>query len=332
MTRLQRRWGTAALAALAVAAIGAVAWREWPRPAPDTLTLYGNIDIRQVDLAFNDVGRVVEMRKEEGDKVTAGEVIARIEADNYKDTLALAEARVEAERAFLARLVNGSRPEEIARERAVLEQARAELNNIDLLLKRRAELLKTGNVSRELYDDAMAAYDMARARLDVADQSRRLTELGPRQEDIDQAKAKLHAQEALLALAQRRLADTELKSPASGIVLSRVLEPGAMAGPRTPIYTVALTDKVWVRAYIGEPDLGRIRPGLEVKVSSYTDPGRSYDGWIGFISPTAEFTPKTVETTELRTQLVYRLRIFIRTPTERLRQGMPVTVHVPLGG
>ena len=151
-------------------------------------------------------------------------------------------------------------------------------------------------------------------------------------EDIDQAKAALNAEQATVSLARRRLGDTELKAPANAIVLTRIVEPGAMIGPNSPVYTLALTDKVWVRTYIAEPDLGRIKPGMTVKIYTDTDPDRAYVGWIGFISPTAEFTPKTVETTELRTQLVYRVRVYVRDPDDRLRLGMPVTVRVPLNG
>jgi len=322
--------GVAALIILLVAGRALSSW-PWSQPAPDQLTLYGNVDIRQVDMAFQAIGRVQELRFEEGDSVTAGDTLAVLDPDTYRDLADLARARVEAQRVALQRLQTGSRPEEIAREKASVEAARAVVVDAELLLKRRTELLKTGNVSRELHDEAKNAYDTARARLDVANQVSRLTEIGPRQEDIDQAKALLSAQQATLSMAEQRLADTELKSPANAVVLSRIVEPGAMVGPNTPIYTLALTDKVWVRTYISEPDLGRIKPGMAVEIATDTDPSRTYDGWIGFISPTAEFTPKTVETTELRTQLVYRLRVFVRDPDDRLRQGMPVTVRVPLG-
>ncbi len=331
MKRPRGRWTTlvGGVAVLVVAA--AFAWHYWPRPAAEGLTLYGNVDIRQVDLAFNAIGRLQELRREEGDPVKAGETIALLEPETYQDLAALARARAEAQQIALRRLETGSRPEEVARERAMVAANRAALADAELLLKRRSELLQGGNVSRQLYDDAKNALDATRARLDAASQALRLTEIGPRQEDIDQAKALLLAQKAVQSLAERRLIDTELKAPADGIVLSRIVEPGAMVGPNTPIFTITLTDKVWVRTYVSEPDLGRIRPGLEVKIASDTDPTRSYDGWIGFISPTAEFTPKTVETTELRTQLVYRLRVFVRNPDDRLRQGMPVTIRVPLG-
>ncbi len=330
MTKAQRRW-TVLVAGLAIlAGAAAFAWRPWAPPPADYLTLYGNVDVRQVDMAFQAIGRVQEMRYEEGDAVKEGDLLARLEPETYKDLADLATARMEGQRIALRRLQAGSRVEEIARDRAQVEAAQAALVDAELVLKRRTELLKTGNVSRELYDEAKNAYDSARARLDVASQVAQLTRIGPRVEDIDQAKAALSAQEATVSLARRRLGDTELKAPGKAIVLTRIVEPGAMVGPNSPVYTLALTDKVWVRTYIAEPDLGRIKPGMAVRIYTDTDPTRGYDGWIGFISPTAEFTPKTVETTELRTQLVYRLRVFVREPDDRLRQGMPVTVRVPL--
>ena len=331
MPQSRRRWPILiALLAVAVGAGGA-AYRYWPRPQPAFLTLYGNVDIRQVDLAFNASGRLQELRKEEGDAVKEGETVAVMEADTYRDAVALARARLAAQRAVVDRLESGSRPEEIARDRAQVEANKAAVADAELLLKRRTELLAGGNVSRQLYDEAKNAYDSARARLDLSQQVSRLTEIGPRREDIEQARALLRSEESVVSLAERRLADTVLKAPSEGVVLSRVVEPGAMVSPANPIFTLSLTDKVWVRTYISEPDLGRIRPGMTVTIFTDTDTTRPYEGWIGFISPTAEFTPKTVETTELRTQLVYRLRVFVKTPDDRLRQGMPVTVRVPLG-
>ena len=330
MTKPQRRWTIFAAGLVILAGAAAFAWRPWAPPPADHLTLYGNVDVRQVDMAFQAIGRVQEMRYEEGDAVKEGDLLARLEPETYKDLADLATARMEGQRIALRRLQAGSRVEEIARDRAQVEAAQAAVVDAELVLKRRTELLKTGNVSRELFDEAKNAYDTARARLDVASQVAQLTRIGPRVEDIDQAKAALSAQEATVSLAKRRLGDTELKAPGKAIVLTRIVEPGAMVGPNAPVYTLALTDKVWVRTYIAEPDLGRIKPGMAVKIYTDTDPTRGYDGWIGFISPTAEFTPKTVETTELRTQLVYRLRVFVRDPDDRLRQGMPVTVRVPL--
>ena len=154
--------------------------------------------------------------------------------------------------------------------------------------------------------------------------------LGPHQEDREQAAAQLRGDEAALELARYRLARTNVTAPADATVLARVVEPGSVLLPTTVIYTLALDDRVWVRTYVPEPDLGRLKPGMDVKITTDSRPDRPYDGYVGFISPTAEFTPKTVETPELRTQLVYRLRVFVRNPDSGLRQGMPVTITIPL--
>ncbi|MEX0643767.1 MAG: HlyD family efflux transporter periplasmic adaptor subunit, partial [Parvularculaceae bacterium] len=148
------------------------------------------------------------------------------------------------------------------------------------------------------------------------------------EEDVKAAQAALSAEKAALSLAQRRLSDTDLVAPNDGVILTRVREPGAVVGPGQPIYTLSLTSPVWVRTYVAEPDLGNIRPGAAAVVR--TDSGDQYDGQIGFISPTAEFTPKSVETKELRTSLVYRVRVIIDNPDDGLRQGMPVTVTLQL--
>ena len=175
---------------------GGGAYRYWPRPQPTFLTLYGNVDVRQVDLAFNASGRLQELRKEEGDAVKTGETVAIMESDTYRDAVALARARLAAQRAVVDRLETGSRPEEIARDRAQVEANKAAVVDAELLLKRRTELLAGGNVSRQLHDEAKNGYDSARARLDISQQVSRLTEIGPRREDIEQAKA-------LLALPER---------------------------------------------------------------------------------------------------------------------------------
>jgi HlyD family secretion protein len=140
----------------------------------------------------------------------------------------------------------------------------------------------------------------------------------------------LNADEAQLALAQEVLQDTELFAPADGIIRNRILEPGDMASPQTPVLTLALTNPVWVRTYAPETALGKLAPGMTAQVSTDSFPGKTYPGWIGFISPTAEFTPKNVETPDLRTRLVYQVRIHVCNPQDELRLGMPATVVIPL--
>jgi HlyD family secretion protein len=295
-------------------------------PSADT-TLYGNVDIRQVDLAFNAEGRITEMKVEEGDAVEAGQVLAVLDADFYRHAVALAEARRDAQRAALDRLKAGSRPEEIARARADVAALKALRELAFAVHDRRKSLVATGTVAQQAYDDARAALNEADGKLKSAEETLALAVAGPRREDIEQTEAQLRAEEAALALARNRLAHTTLTAPGPGVVLTRVHEPGAVVLPNTTIYTVTLTDKVWVRTYAPEPLLGRIKPGMKVEVVTDGPPARTYRGWVGYISPTAEFTPKSVETPELRTQLVYRLRVHISDPDAALRQGMPVTIR-----
>lgn len=132
-------------------------------------------------------------------------------------------------------------------------------------------------------------------------------------------------------MARKALADASLYAPDNAIIQERILEPGDMASPQRPVYTLALTDPLWVRAYVQGPDLGKLKPGMRAEVSTDSYPGKRYRAWVGYISPTAEFTPKSVETTEVRSSLVYQVRIFVCSPQNELRLGMPATVTIPLG-
>ncbi len=166
---------------------------------------------------------------------------------------------------------------------------------------------------------------ISRPRQQVLD----LAVAGPRQEDIAEAAAKHQAMEAGVALLRHRLADTILMAPAPGVIQSRILEPGEMAGPTRPAFILALTDPKWVRTYVAEPDLGRLREGMAATISSDSWPDKIFNGRVGFISSVAEFTPKSVETTDLRTKLVYEVRVLVDDPHDQLKLGMPVTVQIP---
>src|SRR6185312_2844664 len=135
--------------------------------------------------------------------------------------------------------------------------------------------------------------------------------------------------EAQLALLKQQLADAELLSPTEAVVRSRLMEPGEMASPQKPVFSLAVVDPKWVRAYVSEPDLGRVHPGAKASISVDSFPKQTFEGWVGFISPVAEFTPKSVETEDLRSSLVYEVRIFVKDPTDNLRLGMPATVRLP---
>jgi HlyD family secretion protein len=324
------------LAVIVLLALGATAGGGWwwhthrPETLADTLVLYGNVDIRQVNLAFNGSERVASMRAQEGDQVSKGQLLATLDTHRLEPAVARAEAQLQAQREVVAGLVAGARPQEIRKARADVEAAAAELRDAERKYRRQHTLATRDITSQQQADDAQAAVETAQARLRALQEALQLTLAGPRREDIAAAKAILQVYEAELALARRELADAELYAPAEGIIQNRLLEPGDMASSQRPVYTLALTDPVWVRAYVSEPDLGKIRPGMQAQVYTDSFPDRPYPSWIGFISPTAEFTPKSVQTHELRTRLVYQVRVYVCNPQGELRLGMPATVIIPL--
>lgn len=324
----QYRWPLLALAA-AVLIFGA--WSGVKRlrsGANGVIVLQGNVDIRQVNLGFKVAGRIAEMKVDEGDRIEAGATIAALDASYFSDEVRLARARVAAQTAVVERLVNGTRPEEISQAKALVAEREASLVLAQATLDRQSDLAGKGFAPHQRHDEATAGLDRAKAALKSAQDALKLAELGPRREDIDAAKGQLEAEKAALAQAERRLADAVLIAPSGGIVLTRVREPGAVVAAGETVYAVTITTPVWVRTYVGEPDLGRVRPGTAVEV--VTDAGARFSGQVGFVSPVAEFTPKSVETRELRTSLVYRIRVIVGGDTSGLLQGMPVTVRVPI--
>jgi HlyD family secretion protein len=314
------------LIGLAVAAGGP--WWYLNRPkASDELVLFGNVDLRQASLAFNGSERIAEILVEEGDIVRAGQVLARLDTSRLKPQVEQAQASVASQKAALLRLRNGSRPEEIEQARSNLNSARADSVNASAQYDRR-RALSANAVSQQDLDAARAAAEVATAKVAVAKSALDLALVGPRIEDIKQAEAQLQGSEAQLALIKQQLADAELKAPFDAIVRSRLMEPGEMASPTRPVFSLAQRGTKWVRSYVPEPKLGHIRSGERTRVISDSFPDRPLDGWIGFISPVAEFTPKTVQTEDLRTSLVYEVRVFVEDPDDVLRLGMPATVRL----
>lgn len=245
----------------------------------DILSIYGNVDIRDVALSFKVPGRIGVLKFEEGDKVKESDVLAILEKETFQKDYLINQAQ--------------------------LEEAKAVLVNAEKNYERRRSLRNTGFVSDQLYDDALAQRNEAQAKVKTA--------------------------EGRVSLSETTLRDTEILAPTDGIILSRVREPGSIVASGQTVYTMAVSKPVWVRTYVSEPDLGHVHNGKEALVYTDTNPDKPYKGKIGFISPQAEFTPKNVETTELRTDLVYRLRVIIDEPDEQIRQGMPVTVTIKRG-
>jgi HlyD family secretion protein len=330
-----KRLGILLSLVILAAIAGILMWRLWPRERTrNQLILYGNVDIRQVHLAFNGNERIAAMLVQEGDPVEKGQLLAMLETHKLKAAVARSRAQRDAQRQIIARLEAGSRPQEIRKTQAQWEAAKSDANNAAIDYHRQQALWQQNATTQQDVDNARARAEATQANARAAKETFDLAVAGSREEDIAAAQATLEAYEAQLVIAERDLADGNLYAPTAGVIQNRILEPGDMASPQVPVYTLALTDPVWVRAYVPEPDLGKIHLGMAAAVRTDTYPGKVCEGWVGFISPTAEFTPKSVETTEVRTALVYQVRIYVKNPNNELRLGMPaaVTIRLTAGG
>jgi len=257
------------LAGVAIAVVGVVGVSAWlwsgNSSQKNDITLLGNVDIRQVSLAFQDSERIVEMRVEEGAKVTAGQVLAVLDTRTLELQAAQTEAQIEVNKKALLRLRNGSRPEEIGQAQARVDAATTDAKLAELDFQRMqsiAEETHGRGVSRQELDRAAATLKAARAKVEDQSMALRLAKLGPRSEDIEQAAAQLKASEESLALLRHRISLAELKAPTNAVVRSRLAEPGDMASPQKPVYALAIVQPKWIRAYVNEAQLARVRPGI----------------------------------------------------------------------
>jgi HlyD family secretion protein len=333
LPRRRHRWRWLLLALMAMGGLGGAAryflLNQWEEEA--YLELQGNIDVRQVNLSFKVDGRIETLAVDEGDTVKAGQVVATLDKRYFEDELRVARARRDNLAASLTKLEHGSRPEEIAEARAQTAAKEATLAQAKGDYARYKEVEKTpGAVSKQDLDKYAAQLGVAEADAKYAHESQRLAEIGPRIEDIDAARARLAQESASIIQIERKLADSNLVAPNDGFILTRSREIGAIVQAGETVFTLTLASPVWVRTYVNERDLGLVHPGMPASVTNDTAPDRPYSAQVGFISPTAEFTPKTVETREIRTNLVYRLRVVVNNPDGGLRQGMPVTAKMRL--
>ena len=318
------------LIAVAVATVAALlAWRlHNGKQANGTLTLYGNVDIRKVDLSFRVGGKLAELAPTEGNRGSAGAVVGRLDETPYREELQMAEGQREQAEAQLLKLERGYRTEEIAQAEALVLERAAAVHNLELLERRYAALLAKDTIAQQTYDTTLSSLNEAKARLATAEEGLRLVRRGYRSEDLQAARANLKAARAREDTARTRLEDTVCRAPAAGVVLTRIQEPGTVVAAGQAVLTLSLDEPAWIRAYLAEADLGWVRPGLKVEIHTDSRPGRPYPGHIGYVASEAEFTPKTIQTEELRTQLVYQVRIIVDQPDPGLRQGMPVTVNL----
>jgi HlyD family secretion protein len=318
---------------LVLATVTVAWWLASRHGNDDELVLHGNVDIRQVSLAFDGTGRVLELRADEGDHVTKGALLGVLDTRSLELQAEQARAQIGVQQQNLLRLRNGSRPQEIVQARSRLAAAEAEAARAaqDLArLEAVSEKTQGRGVSPQEMDRARSNVQVTTARVADQREALRLAQLGPRAEEVAAGEAQLEATQAQLELLEYQISQGQLKAPADAVVRSRLLEPGDMATPQRPVFALALTDPKWVRVYVNEPDLGRVRPGMAARVVTDSEPDRPIDGKVGYISSVAEFTPKSVQTEELRTSLVYEVRVLVEDAKDVLRLGQPATVRLVL--
>jgi HlyD family secretion protein len=290
----------------------------------------GNIEVTSVELSFKIPGRVTERTVDEGELVKTGELVAKLDPTDLLNEAANRRAEAQAARSKLTELETGYRKEEIAQAEAVLQRVKAEAERLRIDFGRQQQLFKKEVISARDFDASRAAYESSQANVREAGERLKLLKSGPRKETIDQARDRLRSAEAILALAETRLGYATLISPVQGLVLSKNIEPGEQVAVGTPVITIGMLDEVWLRAYISETDLGRVQVGQRAIVTTDSYPKKKYQGTITFISPEAEFTPKSVQTEKERVKLVYRIKITIPNQDNELKPGMPADAEIKL--
>lgn len=313
---------------IAVAAVaGYYAYKQVAQSEEEKGVYYGNVDTRTVVVGFRFVGIIDSVLKDEGQSVAQGEPLVYLDPRDINATLQQAIAQLQASKSELKKLEAGYRFEDVNQAKAAVNAANARVGETKDTLERLSKLIKSNATSKQSYVDAKSAYTQAKAELARAEAAYRLQKSGFRSEEIAAQRHVVKAMEANVNKLEVDLENTVIYSPVNGVILTRYKEPGSVVNPGEPVLEIAKSDELWVRAYVDEPNFGDIRPGQKVWV--FTDSSsKPYEGFVGFISPVAEFTPKQIQTAELRTDLVYRFRVVVKNPDEKLRQGMPATVKV----
>jgi len=295
------------------------------------LTLSGNIEAHESLVSFKVQGRLVDLPVDEGQSVEQGALLARLDDADYQQKVRIDEAAVHVRESNLALTLAGVREQEVKALQQTMLDAQADLHEKKIDEERAQRLFSKDEVSAQDRDLADTAVKRAEATFQAAQQRYNQAVEGSRKEDIVIARANLTEAHANLGLSRVNLDYTILRAPSAGVITVRQAELGEVVVPGTPVVTLADLDHIWLRAYIAETDLGRIRWGQQTAVTTDTYPGKQYHGHISFISSTAEFTPKSVQTNKERVTLVYRIKIDMDNPNHELKPGMPADAHVDLG-
>ncbi|HEX9764298.1 MAG TPA: efflux RND transporter periplasmic adaptor subunit [Candidatus Acidoferrales bacterium] len=305
-------------------------WLEKPAQAEDVLLLSGNIEAHESVLGFKVQGRIVELPVEEGQWVEEGHLLARLDAADFRQQVALDEAALRVRESELALAIAGSRRQEIEAAEQVLLDAEADLKQKQLDFERAQSLHKEEVISDQARDLAETALKRAQAARENARQRLDAIREGTRQEEIAVARANVVQARERRQLSRVNLDYTELRAPRAGVITVRQAELGEVMTPGSPVATLADLDNVWLRAYVPETDLGRIRWGQPARLRTDTYPGKDYAGRISFIADKAEFTPKSIQTYKERVTLVYRIKIDVQNANHELKPGMPADAVIDL--
>jgi len=294
------------------------------------LTLFGNIEAHESLVGFRVSGRIVELAAEEGQQVVQGALLARLDDADLKQRVRIDEAALQVRETNLALTLAGTRQQEVKAAQQTMIDAESDLEQKKLDNDRAQRLFAKDEISAQDRDRSATALKRAQAIFEGSLQRYNQAVEGSRKEDIAIAQANLKQAGANLGLSQVNLSYTVLRAPSAGVVTVRQAELGEVVSPGSPVVTLADLDHIWLRAYISETDLGRIAWGQSATVTTDTFPGKRYPGHISFISSTAEFTPKSVQTNKERVTLVYRIKIDIDNSNHELKPGMPADAHIEL--
>jgi HlyD family secretion protein len=317
-------------AVIVVAIVVIMVIRRAPKET-GAIKVSGTIETTVTALSFKLPGRVSERLVDEGQKVAAGQVVARLEDNEVRLELAGREADLAATQAALAELQAGSRVEDIAQAEAAVVRFKAESRRADEEYLRSEQLFKREVVARRDLEQAVAVRDTSAAALREASERLRQVRAGARGEVRQQARARVKGAEALVSIARTRLEETTLHAPSAGIVLSKNIEAGEQVAPGTAVVTLGRLEEVWIRGYVTESDLPRIKLGQKARVTVDGLKGRVFEGRLDFIAQEAEFTPKNVQTEKERVRLVYRVKVTVPNPELVLKPGMPADAVIEIG-
>jgi len=319
--------------ALLLALVAAVFFWRWylgRKGEENVLLLSGNMEVTEADAGFKIAGRVTDLLAEEGQSVATGDLLARLDDRELASTVAQYRAALREAETRLSELRAGSRPQEIEEARARVKAQEADLFRARNDYQRSDMLYENGAISTAQFDAAKSAYESRLAQLGQASESLRLVQEGPRMEQIEQAAYKVRQAGAQLRTSEERLGDTVLHAPFSGVILRKNVELGETVSQGTPVYTVGDLAHPWIRVYVKEDRLGLVKLGQKARITSDTYPGKTYEGYVSYISSEAEFTPKSVQTQEERVKLVFGVKVRVENPNNELKPSMPADVRILL--